>query len=250
MRTGALYLTALDISGNPLEDEGVKTLGEALIASAVFDKRNRVDANDGGFDSQSHLSDETSLATIDNAEAKLHLSATVSTFVSASQLQVRFIPLKRLNVSTCKFGTRGLLALLESLVRLTTLEVLDLSHNNIGPRPSYMTATKDDEDERESDEESEDSSEANLDKMSVVADFIKRMQLRELKMNNCRLYTKGSCAIMKALCETEPETCGATLKVLPPFSIVLQFLLQSQTLDKTLRDPHFHCLLDLASLGQ
>ena len=42
MRTGAIYLTALDISGNPLGDEGIKTLGEALIASAVFLKKNRI----------------------------------------------------------------------------------------------------------------------------------------------------------------------------------------------------------------
>lgn len=79
-----------------------------------------------------------------------------------------------------------------------------------------MTATVNDDISKgtESDDESVDSSEAKLDKMDVMAQFFEKMQLRELKMNNCRLYTKGTTAMMKMLLTTDPETCGNTLRSL------------------------------------
>ena len=169
MRTGALYLVSLDISGNPLDDEGVKILGEALIASAVFFKDKRSVDN---FESNSQLSEDSSVSFGGNSNNKIELEASAPSFIDPSKFVVKFIPLKHLNVSTCKFGPKGFIALLESIVRLTTLETLDVSHNNIGPRPSYMTAAADDGIGEGSDDETVDSEDAKVDKMDIAGELV------------------------------------------------------------------------------
>ena len=99
---------------------------------------------------------------------------------------------------------------------IDTLRVLDLSQNNIGPRPSnvtgsdYVTITNGSEDEASSIATTETKVEAVLH----ICDLLKRLPLTELKMNRCKLFTKGSMALFKMLSDTGQDTCGHSLKVL------------------------------------
>jgi hypothetical protein len=174
-------------------------------------------------DSIVQTTSQSPVRVTDLLQQKLEAQKTIYTEGTGINIQllVKFIPLRFLDLSSTKMGPSGFVQLLTNLKFLdSTLRVLDVSNNNVGPRP-FQAKTKhnkdykdDEENSLEVDGESSDDDSTKQDIMDIIADHLKSLYLTELRLNNCRLFTKGAIALMKAFSDTSPDTCGATLKML------------------------------------
>jgi len=93
-------------------------------------------------------------------------------------------PLRKLDVNCCGLDAVGALKIVTAVASRPCIEFLDISNNSIGPD------------------------------VDDILQPLKLCRLVELYLNNCKLQSRGAASLLKMLQTTNPNTLGASLRVL------------------------------------
>jgi Leucine-rich repeat (LRR) protein len=167
----AKHLTHLDLSGNNLGDEGAKFLAEEMFTSTGH--RHGHHRHGHGHDHQhgAGVAVSAHYGNEDNAEEE----------EEEMRLKRERVPLVKLELCSCGLGKDGVRALLDALRFKTALTHLDLSENDFSDKEAS----------------------------AVLAEGVRRMHLKELHLDLCRLGTMGARKVLRTFTPGAPVRIDA-----------------------------------------